>query len=322
MSWVSWRQQRTETVIAATVLALLIALLVPTGLLMASAYNHDRLSECVAVGNLDTSNCGQAISAFTQRFEQHGGLFAWFNLVPGLIGVLLAAPLILELENGTHRLAWTQSITRTRWLASKFGVTLATALLAATALTVLLTWWRTPLDHLSGRMNPNVFDFEGTVVLGYTLFALGLTLAIGVVWRRTAPALVVGFVSYVVARLFVQSWLRQRYETPLSSTTPATRGTGPNLNTAWVLIQEPSDKQGHPPSAVANILQSCSNAVGPQTRSISQACLNRHGGGYNHAVYQPAGRFWLFQGIETALFGGMALTLVAFAAWWMHERTS
>jgi len=61
LSWVSWRQQRTETVIAATVLALLIALLVPTGLLMASAYNHDRLSECVAVGNLDTSNCGQAI---------------------------------------------------------------------------------------------------------------------------------------------------------------------------------------------------------------------------------------------------------------------
>ena len=321
MTWVGWRLQRTETLIAAAVLALLAALLVPTGLIMASAYNHDRLSACVAVGNLDTSNCGQALSAFTQRFEQLGGLFAWFNLVPGLIGVLLAAPLIFELENGTYRLAWTQSITRGRWLASKLGITVATALLAATVMTVLVTWWRTPLDHLTGRLNTNVFDFEGTVVLGYTLFALGLTLVIGVIWRRTVPALVVGFVGYVVARLFVQGWLRQRYETPLSSTTTATRA-GPNLNTAWVLVQEPSDKYGHPPSGVANILQSCSNAIGPQTRSISQACLARHGGGFNHAIYQPASRFWLFQGIETALFGGTALALIAFAAWWMHERTS
>ncbi len=40
------------------------------------------------------------------------------------------------------------------------------------------------------------------------------------------------------------------------------------------------------------------------------------------AVYQPASRFWLFQGIETALFGGVALVLIAFAAWWLHERAA
>ena len=39
-----------------------------------------------------------------------------------------------------------------------------------------------------------------------------------------------------------------------------------------------------------------------------------------HAVYHPASRFWLFQGIETALFGGVAVALIAFAAWWIHER--
>ena len=55
---------------------------------------------------------------------------------------------------------------------------------------------------------------------------------------------------------------------------------------------------------------------------IDPSCLAKHGAGYNHAVYQPASRFWLFQGIETALFGGVALALILFAAWWIHERTS
>jgi hypothetical protein len=40
------------------------------------------------------------------------------------------------------------------------------------------------------------------------------------------------------------------------------------------------------------------------------------------AVYHPASHFWPLQLIETALFGGLALALLAFAAWWIHERTA
>jgi hypothetical protein len=43
---------------------------------------------------------------------------------------------------------------------------------------------------------------------------------------------------------------------------------------------------------------------------------------YNLAVFQPASRFWLFQGIETAIFGGLALILLAFAVWWTQNRVS
>ena len=57
-------------------------------------------------------------------------------------------------------------------------------------------------------------------------------------------------------------------------------------------------------------------------RSIDSSCLAKHGAGYDHAVYQPASRFWLFQAIETAAFGGVAVALILFAAWWVHERTS
>ena len=44
-------------------------------------------------------------------------------LAPAVIGAFWGAPLVArELEAGTHRLVWNQSVTRTRWLATKLGV--------------------------------------------------------------------------------------------------------------------------------------------------------------------------------------------------------
>src|SRR6185369_4964630 len=44
-------------------------------------------------------------------------------VVPALIGAFWGAPLIArEFEAGTHRLVWTQSISRNRWLAGKLAV--------------------------------------------------------------------------------------------------------------------------------------------------------------------------------------------------------
>jgi hypothetical protein len=316
MTWVSWRLQRTETVIAATLLTLLAALFVPTGLNMASDYTHAGLAACAGKNTLA---CHEAASGFLNRFSAESSLLGWFNLLPGILGVLLAAPLLLDLETGTVRLAWTQSITRSRWLATRLAVTCTAALLAAGALTALVTWWRGPLDQLSGRMGPNVFDYEGIVSFGYVLFALGLALAIGATWRRTVPAVVVGFVGYTAARFLTQHWLRKHFVAPISSVVPATN-PGPNLTGAWVLSGEPSDRFGHPASNSVSLFQTCSRAVGSISRTLDPACLARHGAGYNHIVYQPASRFWLLQGIETALFAGTALALIALAAWWIHQR--
>ena len=128
MTWVSWRLQRTETLIAAAILALIAVLLVPTGIEMANAYHHDGLSACLTQTSSD--GCSQAVEGFTQRFQGLGSLLGWLTLVPGLIGVLLAAPFVLELENGTYRLAWTQSVTRRRWIATKLGVAVGAALIS------------------------------------------------------------------------------------------------------------------------------------------------------------------------------------------------
>ena len=58
-------------------------------------------------------------------------------IAPALIGLFFGAPLIArELETGTFRLAWTQSVTRKRWLAAKLGVVGVVAM----AIGGLLTW--------------------------------------------------------------------------------------------------------------------------------------------------------------------------------------
>jgi ABC-type multidrug transport system permease subunit len=107
MIWVGWRQQRTETLIAVGILAVLGAMLIPTGITMISAYNHDGLAACLQPSASEP--CQQAIGNFTARFEPLSHLIDWFTLVPGIIGVLLSLTMVLitsmaivrERERGT-----------------------------------------------------------------------------------------------------------------------------------------------------------------------------------------------------------------------------
>lgn len=306
MIWLGWRQQRTESLIAAALLALVAAILVPTGIEMVHQYSRDGLSHCL--GLAPSQVCQEAVSSFDQRFDKYTSLVGWFNLVPGLFGVALAAPFVLELERGTHRLAWTQSITRRRWVISKLGLALGSTLLAAGILTAILVWWRAPLVRLDGRMDNGAFDSQGTVILGYALFALGLALAIGAVWRRAIPAVMVAYVGYFVARIFVDNWARQRLLTPEKLSWAAGRPDPPALRHAWT-ISETLHIAGR---------ASIGECVRKGATNVKQ-CFAMSGG-HVQAVFQPASRFWELQGVETALFGGVGLALILFAGWWTLHR--
>jgi hypothetical protein len=150
-------------------------------------------------------------------------------------------------------------------------------------------------------------------VFAYTLFALALAAAIGAVWRRAAPALVVGFVGYFAVRLFVDTWLRQRLVSPVSSTWPIRSG-GPNLDTAWILNQYPTDQHGRPLKEIMCGHGMSGSCVVPKS-AISDS-------GYMHAVYHPASHFWVLQLTETAIFAGVSVALLGFAAVWTMRRAA
>src|SRR5262245_59437158 len=111
---------------------------------MRNAYNSDHLASCLAV-TVKGGSCGERVAESQSRFQALHVLANWFALVPGVIGVLLAAPFIFDLEHGTYRLAWTQSVTRGRWLGGKLGLSVLAAIVTSCALIVLFTWWRAPM---------------------------------------------------------------------------------------------------------------------------------------------------------------------------------
>jgi ABC-type transport system involved in multi-copper enzyme maturation permease subunit len=308
VTWVSWRLQRTETLIAAGILALLAALLVPTGIEMANAYHRDGLAACIAAppGPI----CGPKLGDFQQRFQTLIDLANWFTLVPGLLGVLLAAPFILDLENGTYRLAWTQSITRGRWLLGKLGLAVATGVLASGVLILLFTWWRAPSVHINGRLDTGNYDTTGTVVIGYTLFALAVALALGAVWRRAAVSLTVAFVTYFAARLFVDLSLRDHLVAPLKATYKGAREPS-FLDSAHILSVNGTIHGRQIMSGGAGFLGGHVKFGAPD---ISNTVFN--------VVYQPESHFWPLQLTETGLFIGLAALLILFAAWWTRRRTA
>ena len=43
---------------------------------------------------------------------------------------------------------------------------------------------------------------------------------------------------------------------------------------------------------------------------------------HGYDLFQPAHRFWLFQGIETAIFVGLAVALLAVTVWCVRRRLS
>ena len=318
MIWVGWRQQRTETLIAVGALALLASVAIPVGIHMASVYTHDGLAVCAGAPQ-PGSSCGVAIPSFLLRFTSVNILFSWSTLLPPLAALLLAAPFVLDLDGGTYRLLWTQSITRRRWIVTKLGLGITAAVLIAIVLSVLTTWSRGPLDHLNGRMGANTYDAEGIVPVAYALLVFGSAVALGALWRRTVPALMSALVLYIVARAFMDSWLRGRlvHATTATWSTSGPGGAPGALNRGLVINQFLSDKHGH---RIPGAHEVCVQTATSVAHTHTVLCRPPTTHGYMTAIYIPASRFWDLQVIEFGIVAGIGALLILAAAWWTHKR--
>jgi ABC-2 family transporter protein len=304
MVWLSWRQHRVELL---TVLGLglgLAALMTVVSIEAQSNSGAVRQSCAGAPGPQCLTESINFSSQFTTIFEAFQGLLL---ALPGLVGIFIGAPLLArEFEQGTARLIWTQGITRRRWFAMKLGVILVVAVAVASVLgAVGSVMTGTPGGIFDSRWSS--FDLQGLVLVAYVIFGIALGAAAGAIIRRTVPAMAVTLVAFVAVRVAVYNWIRPNLLPPLSWDTS---NLAPNLGDSWYLGQRAVDLSGHPISdqyyqqllANAGVLQ---GSLADYMRAHGVVVLQ---------LYQPEGRFWLFQSMEAALFLILAVTLIGLAA--------
>ncbi|MFI5617811.1 ABC transporter permease [Streptomyces sp. NPDC051567] len=138
-------------------------------------------------------------------------LDAFGNLLTGLpvlLGVFLGAPLIAaDQENGTARLAMTQSVSRGRWLAWKLGFALVTAVVTTQILSLFFAWWWRSAGSVARTdwLDGPHFDAMGPVPVATALFATSLGIVIGALTRRTVGSMLVTFlIVYAVTAVAEQ----------------------------------------------------------------------------------------------------------------------
>ena len=316
MTWLIWRQHRQQALFGTATLALIALLLLLTGLHMHSVFQHSGLGHCLASRHPD---CGNLQTAFESRFSTLRQLVPFFMVLPALVGLFWGAPLIgRELEQGTHLFVWTQGVTRLRWLTSKLAALLALSLLLTVTYALLISWWLGPLDRSTGdRFQPPIFDQQGLVPVAYAVFALALGIAAGAVLKKTMPAMAATLVGFVGLRLIIAGIVRKHFVSPVTKTYVPLPGVDTSHPGAWVFSQKTIDGSGHtvPQFTVGSVCR----ATKASTQASLDHCVRAHGF-LNTDVLQPASRFWLFQGIEAALFGGLAIALLALAVWWVRRR--
>ncbi|WP_129841349.1 ABC transporter permease subunit [Streptomyces sp. RFCAC02] len=325
MIWLIWKQHRKQALFAAIGLAVLAAVMVPTGLDMRDAYDDSGLGACLAdlgteplAPNSAVDACNALSTAFQNEFKSLSYVGILFVALPLLVGLFFGAPLVSrEVEQGTHRFIWTQGVGRGRWALAKFGVIGGLTTLLAAAYALGVSWWYAPMAaNGNGRFGYIWFDVQGIAPIGYTLFAVALGILAGTLSRRMLTAMATTLAGFVVVRVAVETLLRRHFMSAESLTYGLASTDGPNPASGdWILSQGLRDAAGNlvRENAQVGCPPAATGQDGADACADAMAAQGLGPGSHNWRLYQPGDRFWDFQFIETGLFVALAALLLLLA---------
>jgi hypothetical protein len=328
MTWLTWRQHRIQLYIAAALLAAFAVVIVITGQNIAATF-HSATASCAA-GHGCRELGGLFMGSHVTGFLVIATLAA-----PLLVGMFWGAPLVAaELDTGTARFAWMQSVTRERWLWVKVGWLMVAAAIWGGTISALVTWWYGPAKTLGlNQFDPGHFDLMGIVPIAYSLFAMALGVCAGALLRRTLPAMAVTFAGFIAVRAAIALWLRSHYLPAVTTTYNMLNGRTPS-GSYWQLASGVLFPNGKPVPAAGGMVPFGTELDGIPASDLPASCASAANGGAHlppscaqalarfHGVitYQPADRYWAFQGIETGIFVLLAAALLGVTAWALVHR--
>jgi hypothetical protein len=310
MMWLVWRQHRKQAMVLFVGLAALALVLIPTGRQAhqaIEAYTRclDGLGRAVMLETERTDACQQLSERFANTHTSWAFASILLLFVPLLVGLFWGAPLVArEVEQGTHRMVWTQSVSRTRWMLTKVGLLGTVILVAATAYALLVSWWIEPLNGaLTGRMSILFFDQQGVVPIAYTLFAVALGVFAGTVTRKVLPAMAITLVAFLAARIVVTVFVRPNIQEPVTRTVAVAGEVPREPNPAlgdWILSSNVHNADG---TVRSSGISFCAG----------DGCSGAAAGAYNQWTLQPGDRYWLFQWVEAGLYAALMAVLLYLA---------
>jgi len=347
------RQFRTQAAVAFGLLLLVAILLISTRPHLAHIYGVYAKAQAACVASDDCCHTNIVIGQLDLLLE-HFDLI--LTALPALLGAFWGAPLISrELENGTHRLAWTQSVSRTRWLTVKLALVGVASVVTTGLMSLMFTWWSSPSDRANmNRFDVALFGQRNVAPLGYAAFGFVLGVTAGALIRRTLPAMAATLGGFLGVRLAFTYLVRPHLIAPKHLTTtltavahgfgssnggpPTIFASASGLPNAWIYSIRIVDASGHGLTSEVAV-NVCPSLATPFTRSGSgsvravpaptdardafQTCISNLSSTYHGLVtYQPADRYWIFQWYETAIFLATAALLSGLCFYLIRRRAN
>jgi ABC-type transport system involved in multi-copper enzyme maturation permease subunit len=314
--WVVWRQHRTAVLAITAVLVICGLILLWDGLGMHADFKKLGLADCVPGAAHQAQHCATRLDAFGTDQNRVTQLTAYFLPLPVLFGLFLGAPLLArEYESGSFRFAFTQGVGRTRWLMTKLVLLGAFTVAATLVFTFVVVWWYGPLVALNGRLGAGtVFEIYGPVFVARALFAFTLGVLVGALVRRTVPAIAVTLAVWVGVVVLAIAVLRAHLLPPLTALNSTVPGR------PWILTDTWTSPTGQRLTTTqVSDLQYNAALAGHKLDNLQYLAQK----GYHQAMtYQPAGRFWPFQWIETGALALLAAGFAAAAVWLIRRRAT
>jgi hypothetical protein len=325
MIWVTWRLHRTQLLILAGLVAVGVAVLLYLRADMASYIAAHHLAGC-----RDRVAQPAACAPGTQAFqEQYNDLTKYaqaaFLTLPVVLGIFCGGPLFArELEQGTHVLALTQSVSRARWFAVKVAVAVLPAVAAALILTAAL-WSLISVQgwmgvRQQGLFNTLTFDTSGLVPAGYAVFAVATGIALGIITRQAVAAMAGTLGAFPVAR-FIGDTIRPHWLDllPTRRIVHPVNDAGSAVNPDTMAMHTGFMTTGGRILPDDGLLRACIEAnhrTGDPT-----TCYPKLGITQQYTDVLTGGQYWMAQLIEAAMFAGLAAALLGIGIWLLRRRS-